>query len=186
MRDGLARPVSVAGSGWNVTVAQEPPVILSDYIEHAEFWEDFRDGEDDGFLFVAVERPAEEWPSLVVTQSSSPAEGGFTPGVLVVPATQRVFIGAGTRLLCYRADPGSWIREWQAEVSVGFWRWRQHGDVVVMSAETDMAAWTVLGERLWTTLVEPPWSYTVAGGMIRLDVVGNVSAFPLVTGPASR
>lgn len=91
-------------------------------------------------------------------------------------------MGAGTRLVCYRSDDGRWSRQWQDEADVGFWRWRRHDDVVVMSAELELAAWTTDGERLWTTFVEPPWSYSIREETLRLEVIGEISEFPLRTG----
>jgi hypothetical protein len=123
---------------------------------------------------------------LVVTQWFSPSVAGFSPGVLVVSERQVAFIGAGTRLLCYGRPGDQWIRLWEDEADVGFWGWRRHGNVVVMSAEIEMAAWNISGEKLWTSFVEPPWSYEVIEGIARLDVMGTVSSFPLDTGPTAR
>jgi hypothetical protein len=69
---------------------------------------------------------------------------------------------------------------------VGFWAWRRHGEVVLMSAEIELAAWTLVGVMIWTMSVEPPWTYEVADGMVRLDVMGTISSFPLESGPVRR
>jgi hypothetical protein len=58
------------------------------------------------------------------------------------------------------------------------------GDVVVMSAELELAAWTTTGEKLWTTFVEPPWEYAVEGDSLVLDVMGTKSSFGLRRSPA--
>ena len=47
----------------------------------------------------------------------------------------------------------------------------------------DLAQVFTTGNKLWTTFVEPPWSYQVIGGQIRLDVMGTVSTFDLTRGP---
>jgi hypothetical protein len=39
---------------------------------------------------------------------------------------------------------------------------------------------------IWTTFVEPPWTYEVPEGMVRLDVMGTISSFPLESGPVRR
>jgi hypothetical protein len=52
-----------------------------------------------------------------------------------------------------------------------------------MSAELELAAWTVSGVKLWTMFVEPPWSYEVTAGQILLDVMGVTSTFDLIRGP---
>jgi hypothetical protein len=54
---------------------------------------------------------------------------------------------AGTRLLAYQARSGRWQRGWMDEAECGFWRWCQRGDVVVMSAELELAAGTTDGNR---------------------------------------
>lgn len=52
-----------------------------------------------------------------------------------------------------------------------------------MSAELELAAWDLEGNKLWTTFVEPPWEYAVRDGVVRLDVMGAKSEFPAWTGP---
>jgi hypothetical protein len=173
--------IEIAVGGWGVITAPGFPTIMAEYRSHAGLYERFEgEPEDDGNLFVGVARPGEDWPSLVVTQRWGPTGGGFTPGVLVVPESGRVFIGAGARILCYHDDAGAWRRQWLENVAYpGFWSWRQHGDVVVMAGELEMAAWTLDGGPLWIEAVEPPWSYEVAGGTVHLDVIGSVRTFPL-------
>jgi hypothetical protein len=137
-----------------------------------------------GYCFVGVKLARQDWPQLVVSQRFSPAGYGFAPGVLLVPATGRLFIGAGTRLLGYRLDhTDDWERSFVDEADVGFLSWRQHGDVVLMSAELELAAWTTNGEKLWRTFVEPPWSYAMIGDEVHLDVMGARSTFDKRTGP---
>lgn len=175
----------VAVGQTEVLVDLAPPVALEAYREHAELVEDYSFGDhrwESGYAFVGVSDDGGEWPRLVVTQRFAPAGAGFAPGVLLVPELAQVFIGAGTRLLAYQARSGPWRRCWEDEAELGFWAWRRHGDVVVMSAELELAAWSVTGTKLWTTFVEPPWSYQVIGGQVRLDVMGTVSTFDLASG----
>jgi hypothetical protein len=51
-----------------------------------------------------------------------------------------------------------------------------------MSAELEFAVWKVTGEKLWSTFVEPPWSWEVSGMNIQLDVMGTRKALLLETG----
>jgi len=90
-------------------------------------------------------------------------------------------VGAGERVVAY--DLATPRRLWVDGADTGFLGWAQHGDVVVMSAELELAAWTTRGEKLWSTFVEPPWDYTVVGDTIRLDVMGNERSFLLRGGP---
>ncbi|MBL7258951.1 hypothetical protein [Paractinoplanes lichenicola] len=156
-----------------VTVNSSAPPDLDLLRRDAQLAEDFPDpGYDNGYVFVAV---GSGRPGLVITQRFSPAVAGFTPGVLVVPEQRQVFIGAGTRLLGYDARSGGWRRTWHDRTEVGFWGWQRHDDVVLMSAELELAAWSLDGSKLWTTFVEPPWTYEVDNGEVVLDVMGSVS-----------
>ena len=158
-------PIEVHVGEWKVIVARERPTIRDDYLDHAGLADDFGGGdpEDDGYVFAGVCGPGEDWPSLVVSGTYGPAEGGVHPGILAVPSTDRVFVGAGSRAVLYRRDAAGWRRDWEIEVDVGFWGWRQHGNVVVMLSELEMARLVRDGKRLWGTFVEPPWSYSVTG-----------------------
>jgi hypothetical protein len=110
--------------------------------------------------------------------------GGTQVGTLIVPETGRLFVGAGTTLLAYDLNVPN--RLWIDEAVLGFWEWQRHGDVVLMSAELELAAWDIHGRKLWAGFVEPPWSYEVQGEMVHLDIMGEVSSFPLVQGPKPR
>ncbi|WP_433040666.1 hypothetical protein [Dactylosporangium sp. CS-033363] len=176
--DGL---VEVGAGDLTVVVGAAVPTSLSLYKRHAELAEDFAGARTDGFSFVAV-RDVGDWPRLVVTQRYSPAESGFTPGVLLVPKRRQVFVGAGTRLLAYEAREGTWRRQWEDTAEGGFWQWRRHKNTVLMSAELELAAWTSDGGKLWSTFVEPPWSYRVDGSTVTLDVMGSVRRLALRTG----
>jgi len=173
--------IETAVGGWGVLTAAGIPAILEEYRSRADLVDQIPgEPDDDGRLFVGVARPIEDWPSLVVTQSWGPTGAGFRPGVLVVPETGRVFIGAGARIACYHDDCGSWRRQWLDTVAYpGFWSWRLHADVVVMAGEVEMGAWLDRGERLWAEAVEPPWSYEVVDGTVTLDIDGRVRSFPL-------
>ena len=147
MDDIVSTTIETSVGAWGVKTALGFPLVLDEYRERAALADRFPcDKHDEGGLFVAIARPGEDWPSLVVTQSWGPSGPGFSPGVLVVPETGTVFIGAGTRILCYREDGGSWTRQWEQTAGYpGFWSWRQHGDVVLMAGEVGLAAWTSRG-----------------------------------------
>jgi hypothetical protein len=181
--------ISISVAGYQLSVGLALPGILDHLRSHALLTEHFdldRHDRESGTCFVAVQREPADWPQLVVTQRFAPAGYGFDPGVLVVPKTGVVFIGAGERLIAYSTSGDDWKRLWLDAADMGFWCWRQHGDVVVMSAELELAAWTAVGEKLWSTFVEPPWSYTVEDGRIELDVMGKIRTFPIAAGPDSR
>jgi hypothetical protein len=176
---------SVSVAGYEVTASSEEPLIIDDLRHRARLAEhfDLEDGDSTaGWSFFSVRREPAEWPQLVVTQRYEPAGSGFTPGVLIVPDTGVIFIGTGCRLLAYSTSDEQWARLW-IDTAEWFWGWRQHGPFVLMSAELQLAAWTTAGEKLWSTMVEPPWSYSVEGSTLNVDVMGTVRRFPLADGP---
>lgn len=164
----------------------EPPAAYPSMVQHAQLQDDFGLRATEGTVFIVTVAPS-PWPSptLVVAQRFQPGpEAGFHPGVLLIPETEVLFIGAGTRLLAY--DLRTPRRLWEDEADTGFWGWQRHDDIVVMSAELELAAWTTAGEKRWSTFVEPPWDYSTRAGSVELDVMGTKSCFPLETGPNSR
>jgi L-alanine-DL-glutamate epimerase-like enolase superfamily enzyme len=183
MDESLSDParIEVVGDEYAIGCAAGLPFIYDAYKEHATLVEEHELGRTDTCC-VTVARVADDWPFLVVAQGYAPAGYGFYPGVLLVPDTKRLFIGAGERLLGYALDPPA--RLWEDRADMGFWNWRRHGEVVLMSAELELAAWDVHGRKLWTTFAEPPWGYTVENGTVQLDVMGEKRSFSLSSGPA--
>jgi hypothetical protein len=154
------------------------------YRQHAVLAQEFGLDQSDGeACFVAVGSSG-DWPSLVVAQRFSPCSGGFDPGVLLVPETGVFFVGAGERLLAYTLQGPA--RLWEDQANTGFWSWQQHGNFVLMAAELELAAWDTHGKKLWTTFVEPPWTYRVEGEGVHLDVMGSRSSFLIADGPSSK
>lgn len=159
------------------------PTIYSELVGHARFHDDFGiKGADGTALVVTVESAAAHWPELVVSQRFDPGpEAGFHPGALLVPETHLLVLGAGERLLAY--DLRAVKRLWEDVANTGFWSWKRHGDVIVMSAELELAAWDIEGKKLWTMFVEPPWGYDVQDSRLYLEVMGQESDFDLKIGP---
>lgn len=157
------------------------PALYAEYMKRAILSEEFDlHTPEKEHCFVSVSR-ASDWPQLVVAQTFWPSAGGFDPGVLLVQETEMLFIGAGERLLAYRLNPLE--RLWEDTCDMGFWGWTQHGKYVLMSAELELAAWDRFGKKLWSTFVEPPWTYRINGNRVQLDVMGSLSEFDLAKGP---
>jgi hypothetical protein len=134
----------------------EVPTIYSALVEHASLHDDFGlKGPEGTALVISVERSSGQWPDVLISQRFDPGpEAGFYPGVFLVAETHLLFAGAGTRLLAY--DLRSARRLWEDAADTGFWGWKRHGDVVVMSAELELAAWTLEGKKLWSILLSRP------------------------------
>ena len=159
---------------------QEPPTLYTYAKERAELHEEFDpQGLDGDFCYLVAGRSIDH-PSLVLEQQYEPT-WSFYPGVLVVPETDVLFVGAGERLLAY--DLAHPARLWEDVADTGFWSWARYGEVVIMSAELELAAWNLEGTKLWTTFVEPPWSYEVTDEVLKLDIMGVKSEFSPRRGP---
>ena len=156
------------------------PDLLLEYQKQAMLADSFDLAESahSAHCFCAVRRRGDDWPFLTVVQRYSPAGCGFHPGVLLVPDT--LFIGAGQRLLGY--DLLKPARLWQDEADTGFWSWSHYGNIVLMAAELELAAWDASGHKLWTRFVEPPWSYRVDKQVVVLDVMGTITRININNG----
>jgi len=153
--------------------------------QYAELVEEFDLGRSDGDFCYLLAGRSFDHPALALAQRHDPTEAaGFYPGVLVVPETDVLFVGAGERLLAY--DLAQPARLWEDVADVGFCRWARHGEVVIMSAELELAAWNLEGTKLWTTFVEPPWSYEVTDDVLQLDIMGVKSEFSPHRGPKNN
>lgn len=165
-----------------VSIHQWLPDTLDGYAEHASF-SDTADLQADGgstALITVARRTG--WPEFVALLRSGFHGPMFSPGVALVPETGVLFIGGGQVVRAYSLrDPMR--RLWEEEVAFGFWDWRRFDDVVVMSGEVTIAAWTTSGERLWSSWVEPPWEYEVSGDRVSLDSDDRTSRFELHAGP---
>ena len=142
--------------------------------------EEITDPDAEATVFLLAGRGG-EWPALGLRIAYGPAVPGFPFAVHVVPETGVLFVGAGRGVHAYRLDSPCLL--WHDETPCGFWGWSQYGDVVLMAAELELAAWSANGDKLWSTRVEPPWTYAVDGGTVSLDVMGEPSSFPVRTGP---
>lgn len=157
------------------------PDLYDHYCENAQLVDEHDLSSEETACFFGIGLQS-NWPSLVVAQRYSPSSAGFHPGILLVPETSTVFIGAGDRLLAYQLEPTP-TRLWIDHAKCGFWSWSRHGEYVLLSAELELAAWTLDGVKRWTTFVEPPWVFNVSDGTVELDVMGEKSSFPIATGP---
>ena len=133
--------------------------------------------------FVAVTAGA-EWPFLVLAQRYDLPGREAAPGAMIVPETDLLFVGAGTRLLAYDLKvPG---RLWEGLLSFSFRGWQRHWDFVVMASERELAAWDLYGRKKWSARVEPPWSYRVERNEVHVDMRGQRFTFPVSVGPVDR
>lgn len=158
----------------------DPPAYVQHFRSDAEKVDEYDiDGEGERLWIGASTNPDRAVQLIVDLRFRS--AGGFNPGLHFASEHQTLFVGAGERLLCYRMGDDV-HRLWEERTDCGFWSWRQYGDIIVMAAELELAAWHADGTKLWTTFVEPPWDYSVVGSEVRLDVMGKLSTLDLRTG----
>jgi len=158
----------------------ELPSLYNEIVARVSLHDDFGiRGIDGESVFIAVSRAGEDWPFLALSLRCA-IGSGFRPGAFLIPETDILLVGAEEQLLAY--DLKSITRLWEDYTMCGFWCWRRHSDIVVMSAELEIAGYSLRGDRLWSRSVEPPWSYKVDGEGVRLDVMGKLSHFSLATG----
>lgn len=134
---------------------------------------------DLGVLRVSVAAPGETEPSVLVVLGYHRLDGDFGAGAILVPETGRLFVAGGSWAICYHRDGERWVREWEHEVHVMAWGLVRHGDWIVLSGELELVAWDLDGVRRLTAAVEPPWSYEIHDGQVRLDIDGVVTMVPL-------
>jgi hypothetical protein len=167
---------------YSIHLANAFPETYYAYHKNAHFVDNMLLEDEEGeLLYVALAKGA-EWPFLIVVQKYQPGpKVGFHPGILLIPKTQLLLIGAGTRLLAYSWNPPKKL--WEEQILVGFWHWRQFQDIVLMASETELAAWDIYGNKLWNRATEPPWTYSVENNILHLQVMDIEQSFPLRTGP---
>jgi hypothetical protein len=94
------------------------PDLFDEYVRHALLAEQLQLADDGGKVCFAAVQQGGGWPFLVVAQRYSPAGGGFHPGVVLLPETGLLLLGAGERLLAYRLHPPA--RLWEDRAEAGF------------------------------------------------------------------
>lgn len=126
---------------YTILIADHLPLQDEVYREHASlvvYRASDAPGKQNDFLYLAVSQSNQEFPFLIVTQHYSPGpDAGFYPGVLLLPETSLLFIGAGERLLAYRLEPTALL--WEDSADTGFWGWKKYKDALLMSAELELA-----------------------------------------------
>ena len=175
---------SVRMGDWELRIEDGSlPSIFASYLKNAEFVDQIDVNNAEGrfhFLGVSKGETNNGWPSVIVAQKYKDHQQAFSPGFLLVPDTSLIFVGAGERLLCY--DIEEKMRLWEDETDCGFWGWSQSGPYVLMSAELEFGVWGQSGEKLWSTFVEPPWSFEIMGSIVKLDVMRDIRNYRLSDG----
>ena len=107
----------------------------------------------------------------------------FGPQLLFVEETGTLFLGAGQTVAAYRITP-EFGRVMALGVEPGVLSWERSGQVVLMAAELELAGFDLSGGLRWRLPVEPPWSYLISGGRLRVTIMGRQRAIDLTSGEA--
>ena len=117
---------------YSIHLADSIPASLPEYREHAGFVDEVNINGSEGDIFFLAVTVGGRWPRLVVAQRQEIV--GDLPGVLVVPETNILFVGAGTRVTVYDLENPRLV--WEDYAIGGFSLWERHGDVVLARKET--------------------------------------------------
>ena len=166
---------------YSIHLADSIPASLPEYREHAGFVDEVNINGSEGDIFFLAVTVGGRWPRLVVAQRQEIV--GDLPGVLVVPETNILFVGAGTRVTVYDLENPRLV--WEDYAIGGFSLWERHGDVVLAVGPHELTGWSIHGARLWTTRFVFLEYYRVADGIVHIDDDGRISSFPLTTGPVA-
>jgi hypothetical protein len=132
------------------------------------------------FIYYGV-TDCSESPDLIIKGIYSPSSlSGFYPELLIIPESGILFFGAGEIIQIWELSPYKKIHE--ESPNCGFWGWSQYNDVVLMSAELELACWNTKGKKLWSRFVEPPWYYTVEDDVVTTNVMNHQEKFNIYTG----
>lgn len=175
--------IAFSGSQYSVLCTNKGlPFLYDNYVAQAKLVEDFNpDMSAENKCFIGVSR-ADSVPFLVIVQEAP--QYVFRPEALVISQENIIFLGCGERLLIYDLNEPRRLLEDSTEC--GFFSWNHVGNNVLMSAELELACFSLKGSKRWSAFVEPPWSYTIKDDHIELDVMGNVQSFSICDGPPRK
>lgn len=157
---------------YTVSLGDSLPPMFYSYCQQARLVDTFElEGSYSALCYLAVAR-GHTWPYLIVAQRYSPGpQSGFHPGVLFVPETQVLLLGAGERVLAYTLDEPT--RLWEYGLSGGFWQWERARESIILSSENKLAIWDIHARKRWDFTVEPPWQYTLDGDTLQVAQGGQ-------------
>ena len=152
---------------YTVSVASASGPVANDLIAcHALLHDDLSDPStrEDRWCWFAVERSTGE-VLLSVTATGEATGGPDVAGIQLIPETDRLLVAAADTLACY--DLAQPRRLWRDRA---FWfrRWLRCGDVLLMQAEYELAAYDLSGDRLWSTQADFPYELEFTGTRLRL------------------
>jgi hypothetical protein len=178
--------VEVAVNVWSVSRHRSRPSWL---LERSRLVDEVGDvpHRGDKAIWYAVGRPGDASPSLLIGLPSSWLGSGnpIREGVLVIPETERVFVATDDYAVCYAPDQDRWQRLWALPLEHAFsvWGWRCHDDVVLLTGEVGLWAFSIEGASCGPRGSSRPGTSRSRAERRGLDVCGTLFGFPVRSGP---
>jgi hypothetical protein len=166
---------------YTISMADSLPPTYYSSCQRAQMVDAFEiEGAYSALCYLAVAH-GHDRPFLIVTQRYSPGpSSGFYPGVLLVPETDLLFVGAGERLLAYSLSTPA--RLWVADLPGGFLQWERTREHIILASENELAVWDLHGQKRWDFPVTPPWQYAVEEDTIHVYMGDKQVALHCVRG----
>lgn len=170
--------VSFSVGNYNLNFEQgKLPNIYESYIKNAKLVEEYDINNRDAQLFFLSVGIAEKWPFITIAQRYEPYMSGFEPGVLLVPETDMLFIGAGERILIYDLKE---IKKFDEDYNYpGFLEWIRYKEYIFMLAELEVGCWRITGEKMWNRFAEPPYNITFENDSIIIQMDNETVKFDI-------
>ncbi len=169
----------VGAGGFRIVLSEEAPHGLDERRVNVDR---LGDAEDDRKPCYVLVHRANGAPTLLIIGRM---REGFGCGVHLAQNTGVLFFGCGESICTYDMATGTKLH---ADITpYAFHSWNRHscegGDVIIMSAELEVAGFATDGTKLWSGVVESPWDYGVSGDNMYTLVMGHRVEFPLLKGP---
>ena len=158
----------------------EQPENFKRWVERSGY-SDLKGLDDQGTsIYIGIEE-ADKWEMTIVAFKTEPVdETFFHPELFYISETKTLFIGAGKKALTYSLGDKAKLTD--RNLAMGFWYWSKHDSHIILVGELELAVYDYTGNFIWATRAEPPWSYGIAGNILKLDIMDNISKFDLNTG----
>ncbi len=162
-----------------VEIGKEP-IDYNYWIKYASFIDIEEQTKDKTPIYIGIGEH-QDWYKTIVSFSSDPIDyGGFNPGLILVPETDILFIGAGTNVRIY--DLKHQLKLFVKELHCGFLGWKRYDDFIIMQEELEFGIYSLTGQEIWSTEVEPPWTFSIEIDTVKLNVMNEISFRDLKTG----
>lgn len=157
-----------------------PPDVYGMWLEYAKYLDTDDLSKEGTSVYIGIAQGG-RWYEDIIAFNTDPVDyGGFYPGFLIIPETEILFIGAGIIIKTY--DLKNHKKVFQKDTFVGFWGWQRWAEYVIMLEELEFGVYDLKGNEIWSTYVEPPWTYEINEGIVTLNVMDKLSYRNIITG----